>query len=176
MKKSIIIIGRICSGKSSLARSLSESLNIPKASFGGYLVELAPEFNLKVSRDSLQNLGQSLINSNPEKFLADVIEFSGSSEEMIFEGVRHKIIKEKIEQISRAAISFYIEVPTEVRLQRCVERGDINISKVEFDQWDNHIVEQEIEGLKNKCTHILDGSQSSLDLKKEVIYLLSKED
>jgi adenylate kinase family enzyme len=95
MKKSIIIIGRICSGKSSLARALSESLNIPKASFGGYLVELAPQFNLKVSRDSLQNLGQSLIDSNPEKFLADVIKFSGSSEEMIFEVYVIKLLKRK---------------------------------------------------------------------------------
>ncbi|MDA9554653.1 ATP-binding protein [Pelobium sp.] len=174
MKKSIILIGRICSGKSSLAKLLSESLHIPKASFGGYLANLAPQLNLEANRENLQNLGQSLIDKNADKFLEDVIIYSGSSEEMIFEGVRHEIIKEKIEQISQSTISFYIEVSQEVRYKRCIERQGINISYNDFCIEDGHLVEKEIESLKKNCNHFLDGNQTLLILKEKIINYLAE--
>lgn len=168
VKKSIVFIGRICSGKSSLAKIVSTALGIAKASFGGYLAELAPKFDLDINRENLQNLGQSLIDENPEKFLRDVIAFSGSSDQMIFEGVRHRVIKEKIELSSETSISFYIEVPPEIRLKRCIERDDITISAQEFNQWDSHVVEMEIETLKSECTYILDGTLSLSELSEQV--------
>lgn len=169
MKISIIFIGRISSGKSSLAKIVSQATSIPKASFGGYLAELAPQFDLDINRENLQNLGQSLIDANPSKFLSDVVTFSGSSDEMIFEGVRHKIIKEKIEEMSDVSISFYIEVTPEVRFKRCVERGDINLTEQEFEKWDGHVVEKEIENLKKDCTYILDGNLSLSELSGQII-------
>lgn len=175
MKKSIIFIGRICSGKSSLSKLVSEATGISKASFGGYLFKLAPNLGLKTDRENLQDLGQSLIDSNPEKFLIDVIEFSGAPDEMIFDGVRHQIIKDKIEENSIFTISFYIDVQADVRYERGVQRGDSNISKEEFLKWDNHIVEREIENLKKTCTHILDGNKSLLTLSDQVLGYLETE-
>lgn len=175
VKNSIIFIGRICSGKSSLSRLVSEATGIAKASFGGYLVKLAPTLDLKIDRESLQDLGQSLIDNDPGKFLTNVIEFSGSPNEMIFEGVRHQIIKDKIEENSKSTISFYIDVQPDVRYKRGVQRGDSNISRDEFLKWDDHIVEREIENLKNTCTHILDGNESLLSLKDQVIGYLNTE-
>lgn len=172
MKKSIIFIGRICSGKSSLSKLISEATGISKASFGGHLVNLAPSLNLRTDRESLQNLGQSLIDDDPEKFLIDVITFSGAPENMIFEGVRHQIIKNKIEQISESTISFYIDVPAEIRYERGILRGDSNISKEEFLKWDEHIVEKEIENLKKTCTYVLDGNESLLTLKEQILQSL----
>ncbi|MBB5624110.1 dephospho-CoA kinase [Pedobacter cryoconitis] len=174
MEKSIIFIGRICSGKSSLSKLVSEATGISKSSFGGYLAKLAPILGLKSDRKSLQDLGQSLIDNDPEKFLIDVLEFSGSPDEIIFEGVRHKIIKEKIEENSKLAISFYIDVQSDVRFKRGVQRGDSNLSREEFLKWDIHIVEMEIENLKQSCSYILDGNESLSKLRDQVLLYLKE--
>lgn len=84
MNKSIIIIGNISSGKSTLAKSVQEL--IPKsqiASFGAYLKSYCEERDLTYDREFLQNLGQKFIDENPEKFLKQVVDFSMPSENSI---------------------------------------------------------------------------------------------
>lgn len=107
INKSIIIIGEISSGKSTLARRLSEELQIPKASFGSYLIYYCEQNNIpEDKRGDLQNLGEQMIDKNAVQFLRNVVEFTtDDSEQLIFEGVRHGVILKEISSCSVRLVS-----------------------------------------------------------------------
>ncbi len=74
---SIVIIGEICSGKSTLTRRLAEDIQLPKASFGGYLLQYCKEKGIpEHERGDLQNMGQQMIEDDAPSFLRKVINFS----------------------------------------------------------------------------------------------------
>jgi cytidylate kinase len=155
LKKSIIIIGAISSGKSTVAKYISERYGIKIASFGGYLNDYSLRNNLPNDRKSLQDLGDEFIKSQPEKFLLDVISFSGSdTESLIFEGVRHLVIFDLINAHSAQSLSIFIDAPYDVRKERYLLRNkDIDSSKSskEFDLRNLHSVEMEVPSLRNNC-------------------------
>ncbi|HXD91640.1 MAG TPA: AAA family ATPase [Bacteroidia bacterium] len=160
INQAIVIIGRICSGKSTLANAISSQLQIPIASFGGFLVNYCKRHNIKIEhRDVLQNLGNTFIQKEPSKFLLDVIEFSvGNSNRIIFEGVRHKIILLEIQKMSKSIFSIFVDVETQERYKRMVRRAKDSDEVKNFDEFlklDNHIVEKEIELLKPSADLII---------------------
>src|SRR5262249_3604780 len=65
--------GRIGSGKSSVAARLSHALGWPRAGFGEDLRRrIAQEGCDRDSRHALQDLGQTLVDANPDPFWADL--------------------------------------------------------------------------------------------------------
>jgi len=165
---SIIFVGKICSGKSSLARSLSKKIESPIASFGKYVKEYALKNGQSIERNNLQNLGQSFINDDPENFLKDLIRFTGDSDLIIFEGVRHLVIYNAIKKLSHKSISFYLDVSTDMRFQRFNNRESKSISLTEFLEQDNHQVEKDIDILQPLCDFVINGTQE-VDLLVEFI-------
>lgn len=168
---SILIIGKICSGKSTLANDLSLWLNTPKCSFGRYLLNYAQENKLQTDRDALQALGDSLIRDDHSKFLSDVVIYSGSkSRKMIFEGVRHEAILQDIRKMSKNSLSIFLDVKEEIRLQRFVNREkDIDEghkANDDFFRYSSHPVEQEVETLKHQCDFIISSNKSYRDFLK----------
>jgi cytidylate kinase len=166
--KSILIIGEISSGKSTLARKLSEEFGMPKASFGAYLLHYC-ELN-KIPEDSrgdLQNLGQQMIENNPVDFLKRVIEFTTAAPQVIlFEGVRHEIILKEISTCSDKIASVYIDATYDQRLSRFLSREKkIDTNKTEYDFLiaSRHPVEREVPALKEKCSLIIKSSDSQED-------------
>jgi len=155
LKKSIIIIGAISSGKSTVASHISEGYDIKIASFGGYLNEYSLRNNLPNDRKSLQDLGDEFIKSKSERFLLDVISFSGTeTESLIFEGVRHLVILDLIKAHSARSLSIFIDVPFDVRKERYLLRNkdiDLQKSSQEFDARNSHIVETEVPELRKFC-------------------------
>lgn len=107
----IMIIGRISSGKSTLAKQLVDAIPYTiNISFGTFLKNYCLEngIDIEENRDVLQNLGQKFIDENPEKFLKNVVKyFSSVDEELhVFEGVRHVSIFEEIEKNMLIIIPF----------------------------------------------------------------------
>lgn len=149
------IIGKICSGKSTAAKEISEKLKIPIVSFGSYLLKYSKENHLPTNRESLQNLGNKFIEENSNKFLRDVISTQSEIENlMIIEGIRHISIFENINKISDRSIFIFIDTPFEIRYERYCNRfkeSDGVVSKEEFQEIDNHKVERETDLLKEKC-------------------------
>ncbi len=68
--KSIITIsGRICSGKSYASNLIANKFSFPVASFGGYLKYYCEKNSLSIERKSLQDVGQRLVDNNPDEFV-----------------------------------------------------------------------------------------------------------
>lgn len=170
-KVSIIIIGKICSGKSTLASDLSKWLGIPKCSFGSYLLNYAKDRNMQTDRETLQTLGESLIQKDHETFFKDVIAFGDiNNEKVIFEGVRHHSILADIEASSENTLSIFLDAKEDVRLQRFVNREkDIDEGHKaigDFYRYSAHPVEQEVEELKALCDFVITSNKGYRDSLK----------
>ena len=157
---SILIIGKICSGKSTLAKDFSRWLNFPIASFGGYLENYSLKNGLPTSREALQDLGTQMIEEDHASFLDNVILHSVKKpSKLLFEGVRHKAIFDDIKQRSDKTFSIYLDVKEEVRIERFIKREkpmDVNANAVDdFNKRSSHKVEQELDILKNNCNYII---------------------
>jgi cytidylate kinase len=158
--RSILIIGQISSGKSTLANRLANELALKKASFGGYLLHYCELNGIPDrSRDSLQEIGQWLIDTDPDEFLRAVIDFTASgSRDVVFEGVRHFAIFEGICKITKNLVSVYLEATFEQRLKRYLHREkaiDIKRTEAEFCKCNSHLVEIEVPQLKPHCDIII---------------------
>lgn len=165
MDLSIIIIGKICSGKSTLAKDFSNWLKMPIASFGKYLAEHSRTNGLKVEREALQDLGESFIKDDYSQFLDSVIDFTGKqNKKMIFEGVRHRVIFDKIKSISNNTLSIYLDCKEDVRYERFLKREkEIDSSanaEVDFYRFSSHSVEKDVENLKDECDFIITSNKS----------------
>ena len=165
IEKSIVIIGEISSGKSTLARRLSGELKIPKASFGGFLIHYCEQNNIPENqRGDLQDLGQEMIDKNAVGFLENVIAFSATEpSELIFEGVRHDVILKEISAVSKRLASIYVDATCDQRLARYLSREkkiDANKSEGDFLKASAHAVEREVPTLKSKCSFIIQSSDS----------------
>jgi cytidylate kinase len=169
----IAIIGKICSGKSTIARRISANLDLPIISFGAYLTRYSKDNNLPTDRVSLQNLGNHFIKEDSGKFLRNVILFQPIiPDSMIIEGVRHLSIQKELADISNKSIFIFVEAPIKTRYDRYCSRikeSDKIVSYEEFLVIDNHVVESEIDLLKSKCQITSDtGLENNEDLFKQL--------
>ena len=166
----LIIIGKICSGKSTLAKDFSKWLHFPIASFGSYLTDYSKKNNLQTDRESLQDLGHKFISENHSLFLHNVIKnTTDMPKNLIFEGVRHKVILDEIKNTSRMSFSIFLDAKEEVRLQRFIKREkdmDKNNAEDDFYSRSNHKVELEVDSLKEYCNFIITTNDSYQDFLK----------
>lgn len=166
---SIIFIGMTSSGKTTLANEFSKRNSFKKASFGGYLFNYAQAHSLGTKKEDLQVIGQEFINTNYKGFLSEVLAFSNPGKNVIFEGVRHLLIMDEIKNISLRTTSFFIDTQLQTRFERFNKRESDQITLGQFVQLDEHVVESEIQQLKQLCDVILDGSKSVDTLVEEVL-------
>ena len=169
----ISVCGQICSGKTYAASAISEKLNIQIASFGTYVKFFCEKNGLQSDRKTLQDVGEHFVADNPTQFVMDVIEYSrGVSNEIIVEGIRHKVIFESILQLANKNISIFLEADKKIRYERFQrrKRGDTHfLTFEEFILLNNHPVEQEIEALKPLCDIVIDTtSDYSIDLIAQI--------
>ena len=94
----ICFSGRIASGKTSITQTLSTALGWPRAGFGDYLrTRIAREGGVPNSREALQDLGQSLVDADPDGFCREVLK-SGNFERggyLLLDGIRHADIQSR---------------------------------------------------------------------------------
>lgn len=147
------ILGKIHAGKSTLARELSRELNVPIISFGGYLRNFSESNGLPTDRISLQDLGSKRISEDAMKFLQDVLSCSDlNTEIIIIEGIRHRSVLDALKSMFKVSYFIYCETPFEERYKRYIDRDETKKLTIgEFQDIDNHLVEQEIEKLKKYC-------------------------
>ncbi|MBS4064067.1 MAG: nucleoside monophosphate kinase [Chitinophagaceae bacterium] len=164
LSKSIIVLGQIGSGKTTVARQLSSSANIPMVSFGEYLrYYLKDVLKIEINRKNLQDTGQALIENDPVEFLNNVISFNTfDPKEIIFDGVRHKTILESLKKISKKVVIICVDVPDNIRLKRVVNRDDgidANSAAKLFNVANAHPVEKEIKEMMRDCDYHIDNSK-----------------
>jgi cytidylate kinase len=163
----IAIIGKIASGKSSIASSLQKATGIPQVSFGSYLVHYSKEHDLPIDRHALQDLGAQFIKQSPEAFLAAVIEHAQvGSGSIIIEGIRHLSILEAVKVMSQNVLTVFIDATSETRYKRYYERSkesDATESYSDFLQKNQHPVEHQIDLLRSGCNLVIDSENLSIN-------------
>ncbi len=175
MSNSIITIsGRICSGKSFVARLIEAEFGFPIASFGGYLKYFCENNGLPIDRLTLQNKGEEFVKINSQQFLIDVINhYNGNSDVIILEGVRHQSIFEAIQQSTNNHILIFIFADLPTRYNRYYFRNKASDEAKSLDQFlisDNHKVEREIDFIKPHCQLVIDSTTEYLDKLYTFIY------
>jgi len=153
--KAVVIIGRICSGKSTIAKQISEKYGVSIASFGGYLKEYCHLNNLQGDRKTLQDIGENFINENPDLFLLNVLTHFKAVDRIVIEGVRHKVILDSIKKFCPSTLTIFLNVPYQMRYERFLLRNKVSDaslkSELEFECINDHPVESGIEALMNDC-------------------------
>lgn len=143
-----------------------------KTSFGGYLANFSKNYGYDTSRKALQDLGDKMIQADPKGFLIEVIKFSGGdNSNLIFEGVRHKIVLEHIKNLSRQTYVLFLDTPEPVRLVRFNWREKSNVSLEAFRESCNHIVESEIQSIKGEADMVVDGTMTLSEMVSRISLL-----
>jgi cytidylate kinase len=160
VNKSILLIGEISSGKTTLAKLIATHSNFGYVGFGAFLKEKFPEY---VDRTDLQNLGEELVNRDPRQFVTEVILAQGhGNQNLVFDGVRHHAILSVINAISGSCLTIFIDATYEQRLDRYLSRhrvGD-DFNRVNFDQINSHPVERGIRELKEFSDVVVPSSEN----------------
>ena len=155
----VVIIGKICSGKSTLAKALAVDNSFTIVSFGAFVKHLCVEKGIEPTRKNKQNLGEKLVRENPSFFLLKATEFSlkaNSTMPVIYEGVRHVSILQAIREISKKTHVIYLDYDVDVRYSRYLLREkliDTLDNRNFFLEKSNHPVEQEITELLPIADH-----------------------
>ena len=151
--------GRIGSGKSSVTTALADVLGWRRAAFGDYLrAEIARSGGDPESRETLQNVGQSLVDSDPEAFCRAVLESVGfrPGEDLLVDGVRHVDIQSIIRDLvapSEARL-VYLAADDSTRVHRVSNRLQ---GRQDFLRAEQHRVEAELaEVLPSKADAVMD--------------------
>ena len=155
----LVFAGGMGSGKSNLTKELSRRLNWPRASFGDHIRKLARDSSLDdTDRAVLQQLGQALVLTQPDKFVSDVIAEAGDAPSIILDGLRHVEILFSLRARKDLTLRLvYIKTPAEVRQSRVVERDDVDRRVVA--SYDADITEAQISRIIPQYAHkTIDGT------------------
>jgi dephospho-CoA kinase len=137
--------GKVGSGKSTVSARVAEALAWPRASFGDYLREVARSKGLDGSREVLQELGASLVQSGPDEFCRALLTHCGWSagEPLVVDGIRHEEVANALRRLVAPLELRLIFMETDDRLrhERLRERDSATSEKLE--RIESHSTEQQ---------------------------------
>lgn len=164
----IVIVGKIASGKTTLAEELSKRLNATVVSFGNYVRHIASLKGIEHNRTNLQNVGAELIRTiAPSQFVKNVFAYGIgnavlSNSILLVEGVRHVSILGEIKRISRKCFVIYIDLADDELMTNALKRDEKEGGDVKG--FFCHEVESEIDSLKEYADYVLTTLPSNGDL------------
>lgn len=130
MDTKIYVAGKICSGKSTLAKKIAEHTGYPLISFGGILKDHLVKSDLPVTRESLQRIGQELIDQlGYDGFLRWSIEHSPQiqwNSSLIVDGLRHGAIYSCLVETFPHSILVYCACDPGTQLARLMARDQLD--------------------------------------------------
>lgn len=158
----VCFAGRIGSGKSSVTQALAEHLGWNFTGFGDFLrAELIRRGSDPSSRKALQEVGQEMVEKDPEEFCRAVLN-AGKFQpggDLLIDGVRHVEIQKILTRIAlpSAARLIFIDADDAIRLERVEGRVD---GRADFVRAEAHRVEADLrEGLPAMADVIVDARQ-----------------
>lgn len=130
MDTKICVAGKICSGKSTLAKRIAEHTGYTLVSFGGVLKDHLVKSDLPVTRESLQRIGQELIDQlGYDGFLQWSIEHSPQIQwngPLIVDGLRHGVVYTRLVEMFPRSVLVYCVCDLEMQLARLMARDQIS--------------------------------------------------
>jgi len=130
----------------SRTHALAQALGWPRTGFSDYLrVLMMAKGIADPSREQLQDLGQSLVEGDPEKFCRDVLANIGfiPGRNILLDGIRHVDIQQRIAAVVKPsrAVLIHLAADDQVVAKRVQERG---ASEQEFRRAIGHPVERDL--------------------------------
>lgn len=130
MDTKIYVAGKICSGKSTLAKKIADHSGYPLISFGEILKDHLVKSDLPVTRESLQRIGQELIDQlGYDGFLRWSIEHSPQiqwNSSLIVDGLRHGEIYSRLVETFPHSILVYCACDLGTQLARLMARDQLD--------------------------------------------------
>jgi dephospho-CoA kinase len=116
----ICLSGAPGSGKTTIAKAVAADAGLRWGSFGDYVRSRAREQGLSTERESLQSLGQSLVDQGPRDFCQATLDWLGWTPPhgLVLEGLRHVSVYEALRAIVRPIHVFLIFVDVDKGIQR----------------------------------------------------------
>jgi dephospho-CoA kinase len=171
--------GQIASGKSTIARALTEVIRCERVSFGGYVRKVAASQGYNEDRRTLQDLGQDLIEElGAEQFCIEVLRDQAPTfvpgKNLVIEGIRHAEVVEALSflvQPSALALVF-VQVDERTRRNRLALReGEPSLEKA-----DEHDTEQQVRRALQGCADLtLVSTRPSGELVRKVLAWMRDE-
>jgi len=153
--------GQIGSGKSSVSAAVAAALGWRRTGFGDYLrAEMAQSGGAPTDRESLQELGQRLVEADPAAFCSAVLTAGGfrPGDDFVVDGVRHVSIFELLVKLgapSEAKLLF-LGAEDSTRLERVATRADAR----DFARASGHRVEFDLQmALPDRAHGVVDANQ-----------------
>lgn len=177
MSFAIIFSGKIASGKSTYAKSISSTFHIPIVSFGSFLISYCEKKGVSITRENLQKEGKEWVKERPQEFLENVLKsLNKNTDYIIFDGVRHVTIYNLIKKKYSTTLLIFIDVKDEIRYDRYLTRikqSDKKISLEEFINLDYHSTESELDLLKKIADIVLDYKNDFKSNHKKLVEIIS---
>ena len=153
--------GAIGSGKSTLSRAIAKRLGFSRVSFGDHVKLIAGQRGIAQTRESLQEVGVSLIEAGWEGFCRSVLSQASwkVGQSLVVDGVRHVEALQTLRRITAPSrvVSVFVRLSESERKSRFEQAGTPNAPLV---QWASHSTEiQTGTMLPEVADLILDGSQ-----------------
>lgn len=131
----LFIAGKTCSGKSYVARKLAECYSLPLWSFGSAIRRISQSLDASYDVQSLQDLGQRLINEKGYAgFLEYLIKFESQvewSSSLIIDGVRHVEMYRALQKRFPCSCLVYCECSQSVQVSRMIARDHISLAQAQ---------------------------------------------
>jgi transcriptional regulator with XRE-family HTH domain/cytidylate kinase len=164
--------GKIGSGKTTLSQQVADALGWRRASFGEYVCTFALSQGLEVSRDVLQELGESLVARGPDDFCKTVLAHFGwnSGEPLVIDGVRHAAVFEALRRLV-APLELrlvYVNVDENTRLKRLQQTDRDVIARLK--DVESHSTEREVtDKLPSLASRHVQGDRPAKDIVREIV-------
>ncbi len=166
----LLLAGVSKSGKSHVAKHLSEITDWPRVSFGNLVRRIAEERELPATFESLQELGQRLVEESPSDFLNSAFEFWGvtSDSDVIIDGLRHKAVFDELSKKSNRPIKLVLVETRESELRKRHEEAG-----TDFDSARTGVVDLNVDDKLAAEAHlVVDGCEPSSHNCERIISLL----
>jgi len=135
------------------------------SSFGNSVRQIVSERGLPLTRTTLQQVGATLVQDNPEELCNHVLKEakSASTSMSVIDGVRHVKILEQLRVMvaPRSVACVFIDAPIDLRLKRIQERD--GASAAQFMELEKHSTEVEVQVLLKRHANIVVTNLSSID-------------
>jgi dephospho-CoA kinase len=155
--------GRMRSGKTSVTEALAGRLGWRRAAFGDYVrARLAQQGGDPTSREALQNLGQAMVDVDPEGLVRGVLRSAGFTpgDNLVVDGVRHVAIQTLITQLVQPSRSFLIYLAVDDAHARTRAEGRSE-DRTELIRAEAHRVESDLsEALPSRADKVIDATTS----------------
>ena len=178
MKPAIVCLcGGIGSGKTEVSTQLSKRLAWKRAGFGDYVRAVAIQRSIPEERESLQQLGESLIASSLRQFCAAVLDTAEWSpgEAAVVDGIRHvealNVIRELVAPVTAPLI--YLALPDEIRVARLSDARPSDGARLE--QLDLHSTEVQVKtALREIADLVIDATRPRDEVVAEICEWLDR--